>query len=166
MMQRDDAEDILNAIKDADVLVLASPVYYGRMTATMAALLDRPRPLLYSKPHKQCMKDKPGVALAVSWGRNSGGETTLISLVSAFLVLEMLPSSSFRSPVRSCGHCKSCISRGRERQQAVDRERYCGYCICSEYCQKSPGPGWSYCSQVAILCSSCLFELLKSFFSR
>jgi len=96
-VQKDDAEEILRAIRNADVLVLASPAYYGRMTARMAALLDRTRPLLFSKPHRGSMTDKPGVALTVTWGRNSGGETTLLSMINAFLVLEMLPVSHHAS---------------------------------------------------------------------
>lgn len=89
--QKDDGEDILKKIKTADVLVLASPAYYGRMTGRLAALLDRTRPFLFSKPHRGCMTDKPGVALTVGWGRNSGGETTLLSIIWIFLVLEMIP---------------------------------------------------------------------------
>jgi len=92
-VQEDDAGPILAKIKACDVLVLASPAYYGRMSARMAALLDRTRPFLFSKPHRGCMRDKPGVALTVSWGRNSGSETTLQSLIWSFLVLEMLPVS-------------------------------------------------------------------------
>ncbi len=91
--QTDDAETILAKIKACDVLVLASPAYYGRMSARMAAIMDRTRPFLFSKPHRACMRDKPGVALTVGWGRNSGGETTLQSLIWSFMVLEMLPVS-------------------------------------------------------------------------
>jgi len=96
-VQQDDAEQMLAAIKTADVLVLASPTYFARLTAQMAAALDRKRPLLFSQPHRGCMTDKHGVALAVSWGRNSDGETTLLSLINAFMVLEMLPVSHHHS---------------------------------------------------------------------
>ena len=89
--QKDDAEPILRKIKEADILVLASPAYYGRMTGRLSSLLDRTRPFLFSKPHRGCMLDKPGVALTVGWGRNSGGETTLLSILWSFLVLEMIP---------------------------------------------------------------------------
>lgn len=96
-VQKDDAEPILAKIKDADVLVLASPAYYGRMSGRMASLLDRTRPLIFSKPHRGCMRDKPGVALTVGWGRNSGSETTLLSLIWSFMVLEMIPVSHHHS---------------------------------------------------------------------
>jgi multimeric flavodoxin WrbA len=95
--QDDDAEPVLQKIKSADVLVVASPAYYGRMTGRLASLLDRTRPLIFSKPHRGCMKDKPGVALSVTWGRNSGAETTLHSILWSFFVLEMLPVSNYVS---------------------------------------------------------------------
>ena len=88
---KDDAEEILHKIKKADILVAASPVYFGRMSAPLAAVFDRTRPFLYSKAHRGAMRDKVGVALAVGWGRNSGAETTLISIVSAFMTLDMIP---------------------------------------------------------------------------
>ncbi|MDP8255396.1 MAG: flavodoxin family protein [Candidatus Alcyoniella australis] len=93
----DQAEPILHTIKSADVLVVASPAYYGRMSGRLACLLDRTRPFIFSPAHRGCMADKPGVALAVGWGRNAGLETTLQSIVWSFLVLEMLPVSHHNS---------------------------------------------------------------------
>jgi hypothetical protein len=55
------------------------------------------RPLVVSKTHHGCMTDKPGVALALSWYRNGGVETTLLSIIYSFLVLEMIPVSSHNS---------------------------------------------------------------------
>lgn len=90
-IQEDDAEPVLEKIRDSDLLVVASPAYYGRMTGLLASLLDRTRPFIFSKPYRGCMADKPGVALAVSWGRNTGNETTMQSIIWSFMVLEMLP---------------------------------------------------------------------------
>jgi multimeric flavodoxin WrbA len=38
---KDDLADVLDAVKDADVLVLATPVYFGDVTAQMKAFIDR-----------------------------------------------------------------------------------------------------------------------------
>ena len=95
--QKDDAEEILLKIKAADILVIASPAYYARLTGRLASLLDRTRPLIFSKPHRGVMTDKPGAALTVAWGRNSGSETTLLSILWSFMVLEMLPVSHHHS---------------------------------------------------------------------
>lgn len=89
--QEDDAGPVLARIRESDVLVLASPAYYGRMTGRMSALLDRTRPFLFARPHRGCMRDKPGLALTVGWGRNAGVETTLLSTVLSFMTLEMIP---------------------------------------------------------------------------
>ncbi|MCX5866929.1 MAG: flavodoxin family protein [Proteobacteria bacterium] len=91
--QNDDGEEILHKIKSCDILVAASPAYYGRMTGRMASIFDRTRPFIFSPAHRGVMKDKLGVALTVGWGRNSGVETTLLSIVYSFMVLEMLPVS-------------------------------------------------------------------------
>jgi len=37
----DDLKDVLTAIKDCDVVALASPVYFGEVTAQMKGLIDR-----------------------------------------------------------------------------------------------------------------------------
>lgn len=92
---KDNAEELLWKIRETDILVLASPVYFGRLTGRLAALIDRTRPMIFSEPHRGCMRDKIGVALCVAWGRNMGQETTLISLVSAMMIHEMIPVSNY-----------------------------------------------------------------------
>ena len=94
---KDDGAEILMKVKKADILVLASPVYFGRLTGRLACLIDRMRPLVVSNTHHGCMTDKPGVALALSWYRNGGVETALLSMIYSFLVLEMIPVSCHRA---------------------------------------------------------------------
>lgn len=94
---KDDGEEILGKLKAADLLVVASPAYFGRLSARLASLFDRTRPFLFAKPHRGCMTDKVGAALTVGWGRNSGSETTLLSIAWGFLVLEMIPVSHHAS---------------------------------------------------------------------
>jgi multimeric flavodoxin WrbA len=95
--QKGDAEEILHKIKACDVLVLATPVYFGRMSGHLASIMDRTRPFLFSKPHRGCMADKPGVALSVGWGRNFGNETALLSIIWGFMILDMIPVSHHHS---------------------------------------------------------------------
>ncbi|MCK9197336.1 MAG: flavodoxin family protein [Syntrophales bacterium] len=85
----DDASPILKKIRDCDLLVLASPVYFSRLSGTMACLIDRTRCFTFGKEGHLALKDKVGIALAVGWCRNTGMETTLASLYGAFLVHEM-----------------------------------------------------------------------------
>lgn len=89
----DDANQILKKVRDCDVLILASPVYFSRLSGTMACFIDRTRCFTFGKNGHLALKDKVGVALAVGWCRNLGMETTLASLHGAFLVHEMLAPS-------------------------------------------------------------------------
>lgn len=89
----DDASPILEKIRDCDVLILASPVYFSRLSGTMACFIDRTRCFTFGKSGHLALKGKVGVALAVGWCRNLGMETTLASINGAFLVHEMLTPS-------------------------------------------------------------------------
>jgi len=89
----DDASPILHKIRECDVLVLASPVYFGRMSGTMACLIDRTRCLMFGQAGRLALKGKVGVALAVGWNRNYGLESALASMHQALLAHEMLTPS-------------------------------------------------------------------------
>jgi len=86
----DGVSPVLHKIRDCDVLVLASPVYFGRMSGSMACLIDRTRCFIFGKNGRLALKGKVGVALAVGWNRNFGLETTLASMHAVFLTHEML----------------------------------------------------------------------------
>lgn len=86
----DDANPILEKVRDCDILILASPVYFSRLSGTMACFIDRTRCFTFGKNGHLALKGKVGVALAVGWCRNLGMETTLASIHGAFLVHEML----------------------------------------------------------------------------
>jgi len=85
----DDASEILRKIRHCDVLVLATPVYFTRLSGTMASLVDRTRCFTFGRQGHTALRDKVGVAIAVGWLRNFGIESTLQSLHSAFLLHEM-----------------------------------------------------------------------------
>jgi multimeric flavodoxin WrbA len=86
----DDAGPILEKVRACDVLILASPVYFSRLSGTMACFIDRTRCFTFGRNGHLALKGKVGVALAVGWCRNLGMETTLASLHNAFLVHEMV----------------------------------------------------------------------------
>ena len=44
-IQKDDADDIIQKIKNADVVVFASPIYYYTLSGQLKTLLDRANPL-------------------------------------------------------------------------------------------------------------------------
>jgi len=116
----DDASPILQKIRDCDVLVLASPGYFSRLSGTMACLIDRTRCFTFGKNGHLALKGKVGVALAVGWCRNLGMETTLASLHGAFLVHEMLaPSCHAAGALYGAG----VVSGQRDESFAYKREK-------------------------------------------
>jgi multimeric flavodoxin WrbA len=87
---KDDMEDLYPKVVEADALMVASPVYLARMSGHIASVLDRLRCIHYGKHYVGGMKHKVGAAIAVSWFRNSGIETTLTSIHWAFLTYQMV----------------------------------------------------------------------------
>ena len=87
---KDDMEELYPKVVKADALLVASPVYLARMSGHLASVLDRVRCIHYGKHYAGGMKHKVGAAIAVSWFRNSGIETTLASIHWCFLTYQMV----------------------------------------------------------------------------
>ena len=116
----DDALSILKKIRDCDVLILASPVYFSRLSGTMACLIDRTRCFTFGKSGHLALKGKVGIALAVGWCRNLGIEMTLSSMYGAFLVHEMqAPSCHAAGALFGVG----AVSGQRDEHFAYKREK-------------------------------------------
>ena len=90
---KDDAQAIFEKVEQADIIILASPVYFMRTSAKMAALIDRLRVFIFGNLVKGKLRNKIGVSGAVSWLRHGGLETTYLTHLYAFLTLEMIPVS-------------------------------------------------------------------------
>jgi multimeric flavodoxin WrbA len=90
----DDAQQIFEKIEVADIIVLASPVYFMRTSGVMASFIDRLRIFMYGNITSGGLKNKIGVSSAVSWLRNAGLETTHLCHILAFMTLEMIPVST------------------------------------------------------------------------
>ena len=88
--QNDDMNGIYPLLVEADGLLLASPVYFARLSGRMACFIDRLRAFAYGNYYRGQLKGKVGGALAVGWTRHGGVETTLLSLNFAFSSLGML----------------------------------------------------------------------------
>ncbi|HQK99504.1 MAG TPA: flavodoxin family protein [Smithellaceae bacterium] len=90
---KDDAQVIFEKVEAADILVLASPVYFMRSSARMAALIDRFRVFIFGNLTAGRLKNKIGASMAVAWLRQGGLELTHLSHITAMLGLEMIPAS-------------------------------------------------------------------------
>jgi len=89
----DEAQAVFEKIEKADIIILASPVYFMRTSAKMASLIDRTRVFIFGNLTRGRLRNKIGVSAAVSWMRNGGLETTHLSHLYAFMTLEMIPVS-------------------------------------------------------------------------
>lgn len=78
----DDMYELTQKVKDADALIVGSPVYFGDMSGQLKTFIDRLRPLrnIHAFKYKVCG--------AVSTGgfRNGGQEATIASIHDFFLV--------------------------------------------------------------------------------
>lgn len=90
---KDDAQAVLEKAEAADIIVLASPVYFLRTSGYMATLIDRFRVFVFGNLTAGRLKNKIGVSMAVSWLRQGGIELTHLSHITTFLGLEMIPAS-------------------------------------------------------------------------
>lgn len=72
--KEDDAAQILNALQRADGIIVASPVYFGSVTAQLKAVFDRTIPL---RRQGFKLKDKIGCAATVGASRNGGQERAI-----------------------------------------------------------------------------------------
>src|SRR5512145_1976235 len=68
----------------ADGIVFGSPVYFGTPAADLKDLIDR------SVAVRKKLRDKVGAAFTTSGHITGGKETTLISILLAFLIHEMV----------------------------------------------------------------------------
>jgi multimeric flavodoxin WrbA len=72
--KEDDMTRILSSLEGADGIIVASPVYFGSLTAQLKAVFDRTIPL---RRQGFRLKDKIGCAVSVGGARNGGQEKTL-----------------------------------------------------------------------------------------
>lgn len=79
----------------ADGLIFGSPVYFGSPTAELKDLIDR------SVAVRRKLKDKVGAAFTTSGNDTGGKETTLLSILMAFLIHEMVIVGD---PIEAGGH--------------------------------------------------------------
>ncbi|TAN35200.1 MAG: flavodoxin family protein [Candidatus Methanoperedens sp.] len=97
----DDLPGIYEAMKDADGIIIGSPVYFLSVTAQLKALFDRSVILRYAKGMPQDMpgvpggpefllKNKVGGALAVGGGRDGGQLFTINHILQWMLMQSMI----------------------------------------------------------------------------
>jgi len=94
---QDDAQVIFEKLEQADIIVLASPVYFMRTSGMMASLIDRLRVFIFGNIAGGRLRNKIGISAGVSWLRHGGMETTHLSHLLAFITLDMIPATNHAS---------------------------------------------------------------------
>jgi len=79
----------------SDGIIAGSPVYFGSMTADMKEIFDK-----YVGIRKK-MENKVGAAFATSADPSGGKETTMLSIIQAFLIYGMIIVGD---PIAATGH--------------------------------------------------------------
>ncbi len=75
--EADDTPAVLDALFKADGIIVASPVYFGSVTAQLKAVFDRTIPL---RRQGMKLKDKVGCGITVGGARNGGQEKAMESI--------------------------------------------------------------------------------------
>jgi multimeric flavodoxin WrbA len=109
-IQRDDMQEVYEALLWADGMVFGTPVYFQTLNAQMKALMDRCRPLARSG---SLLSFKVGGALAVGGGRNHGQEFAIHAIQDYFSVNGMLTVGAVNGAIGVSGFA---WQKGRVKQ--------------------------------------------------
>ena len=77
-------------IEAADAIILATPVYFGRLSGYLAAFIDRMRPYVHGNESAGMLRDKVGGSVAVAWFRMAGLEMALLTINQFFHAVNMI----------------------------------------------------------------------------
>jgi multimeric flavodoxin WrbA len=86
----DDMKTIYPLVEEADALILATPVYFGRLSGHLACFLDRMRVYVHGNVTMGAMRNKVGGSIAVAWFRFAGLEMALLSMNQFFYAVNMI----------------------------------------------------------------------------
>ena len=81
---QDDVQEVYPLLREAEGLIIASPVYNGGVSAQIKAVMDRTRALLASDP--DALRGKPGMAIAVG-GDRAGGQELALQQISTYYTI-------------------------------------------------------------------------------
>jgi multimeric flavodoxin WrbA len=92
----DDLAGLFEKIKRADAVVFATPVYYGDLSESLRAFLDRLRRTCWHRPRKNGLEGKPAVGICVAGGGGGGSYACVVGLekllaTCGFDILDMIP---------------------------------------------------------------------------
>ncbi|NLG27593.1 MAG: flavodoxin family protein [Chloroflexi bacterium] len=104
-MIEDDLTTVIARLRAADAVVVATPVYYGDLSESTRATLDRLRRVAAHAADRLGLPGKPAVGITVAGGSGNGSVTAAVSLERAlvtcgFEILDIIPVRVQNLPVK------------------------------------------------------------------
>ena len=98
----DDMEEIYKALKEADGIILASPVHFGSISAQLKAVIDRCQAMIMED--LDIFKNKVGISIVVGGDRSGGQELAIQQINTFYLLNKIIPLSggSFGANLGAC----------------------------------------------------------------
>ena len=92
----DDFPSLMEKVRQADAVVFATPVYFGDLSESLRAFLDRLRRICIHKEGRAGIEHKPAIGLCVAGGGGGGAPACCVSLERALTtskldVVDMIP---------------------------------------------------------------------------
>jgi len=93
----DDFASLVDRIKNADAVIFATPVYFGDLSESLRAFLDRLRRICMHECGKDGISGKPAIGICVAGGGGGGAPECTVSLgkvlrTCGFDVVDMIPA--------------------------------------------------------------------------
>lgn len=98
----DDMDEIYTALKEADGIIMASPVHFGSISAQLKAVIDRCQALIMED--LDIFKNKVGISIVVGGDRAGGQELAIQQINTFYLLNKIIPLSggSFGANLGAC----------------------------------------------------------------
>ncbi|MFQ6050744.1 MAG: flavodoxin family protein [Candidatus Hydrothermarchaeota archaeon] len=87
---QDDMQEVYKKLEESDGIILASPVYFGTVSAKLKRMMDR---TLYLRRKNMALSGKVGGAISVGRTRNGGQEFTNMAIYNFMFIHEMIAVS-------------------------------------------------------------------------
>jgi len=93
----DDFAWLVDRIRNADAVIFATPVYFGDLSESMRAFLDRLRRITRHGSGRDGISGKPAIGICIAGGGGGGAPTCAVSLekvlsTCGFDVVDMIPA--------------------------------------------------------------------------
>ena len=98
----DDMDEIYKSLREADGIILASPIHFGSISAQLKAVLDRCQAMIMED--LDIFKNKVGISIVVGGDRSGGQELAIQQINTFYLLNKIIPLSggSFGANLGAC----------------------------------------------------------------